>query len=77
MHQRETPTFNKRTYNAAFREFGFRVVKNLRTAIITDLPDRRIPACPEIKVIQHLLNARREFEPERLAPQTALIESVS
>jgi hypothetical protein len=32
------------TYNAAFREFGLHVVKSLRTAIVTDPPDGRIPA---------------------------------
>ena len=32
------------TYNVAFREFGSRVVKTLRTAIITDPPDGRLPA---------------------------------
>ncbi|MGD1094635.1 MAG: hypothetical protein ABSB35_21915 [Bryobacteraceae bacterium] len=32
------------TYNVAFREFGTRVVKTLRTSIITDPPDGRIPA---------------------------------
>jgi len=32
------------TYNVAFREFGSRVVKTLRTAVITDPPDGRIPS---------------------------------
>ncbi len=32
------------TYNVFFREFGTRVVKTLRTSIITDPPDGRIPA---------------------------------
>jgi hypothetical protein len=32
------------TYNVAFREFGTHVVKTLRTSIITDPPDGRIPA---------------------------------
>ena len=31
------------TYNVAFREFGTRVVKTLRTSIIIDPPDGRIP----------------------------------
>jgi hypothetical protein len=31
------------TYNTAFREFGVHVVKTLRTSIITDPPDGRIP----------------------------------
>jgi hypothetical protein len=35
---------NVGTYNVAFREFGAHVVKTLRTAIITDPPDGRIPA---------------------------------
>jgi hypothetical protein len=32
------------TYNTFFREFGTRIVKTLRTSIITDPPDGRIPA---------------------------------
>jgi len=31
------------TYNVFFREFGARIVKTLRTSIITDPPDGRIP----------------------------------
>ena len=32
------------TYNTFFREFGTRTIKTLRTSIITDPPDGRIPA---------------------------------
>ena len=32
------------TYNTFFREFGTRIVKTLRTSIVTDPPDGRIPA---------------------------------
>jgi hypothetical protein len=32
------------TYNVFFREFGTRIVKTLRTSIVTDPPDGRIPA---------------------------------
>jgi hypothetical protein len=32
------------TYNTAFREYGAHVVKTLRTSIITDPPDGRLPA---------------------------------
>jgi hypothetical protein len=32
------------TYNTFYREFGTRVVKTLRTSIVTDPPDGRIPA---------------------------------
>jgi len=32
------------TYNTFYREFGSRIVKTLRTSIITDPPDGRIPA---------------------------------
>jgi hypothetical protein len=42
----ETPaaaSHNVGTYNTAFREFGSRVVKTLRTSIVTDPPDGRIP----------------------------------
>jgi hypothetical protein len=35
---------NVGTYNTAFREFGSHVVKTLRTSIVTDPPDGRIPA---------------------------------
>jgi len=35
---------NVGTYNAAFREFGSHVVKTLRSAIIIDPPDGRLPA---------------------------------
>ena len=35
---------NVGTYNTFFREFGSRTVKTLRTAIVTDPPDGRIPA---------------------------------
>jgi hypothetical protein len=40
----EAASKNIGTYNVAFREFGFKVVKTLRTSIITDPPDGRIPA---------------------------------
>jgi hypothetical protein len=42
----ETPlaaSHNVGTYNTAFREFGSHVVKTLRTSIVTDPPDGRIP----------------------------------
>ncbi len=32
------------TYNTVYREFGTRIVKTLRTSIVTDPPDGRIPA---------------------------------
>jgi hypothetical protein len=32
------------TYNTVYREFGSRTVKTLRTSIVTDPPDGRIPA---------------------------------
>jgi len=35
---------NVGTYNVLFREFGSHVVKTLRTSIVTDPPDGRIPA---------------------------------
>jgi len=40
----EAAAKNVGTYNKLFFEFGSRVVKTLRTAIITDPPDGRIPA---------------------------------
>src|SRR5579872_6935665 len=41
---REAASKSIGTYNVAFREFGGKVVKTLRTSIITDPPDGRIPA---------------------------------
>jgi hypothetical protein len=41
---REAAAKSVGTYNKEFFEFGSRVVKTLRTAIITDPPDGRIPA---------------------------------
>lgn len=35
---------NVGTYNTAWREFGSKVVKTLRTSIVTDPPDGRIPS---------------------------------
>jgi hypothetical protein len=52
------------TYNTFFREFGTRTVRTLRTSIVTDPPDGRIPpltpAAAEIK--------RRRVESQREAP---------
>jgi hypothetical protein len=39
-----TPSKNVGTYNSVFREAGITVVKTLRTSIITDPPDGRLPA---------------------------------
>ncbi len=60
------------TYNAFFREFGTRVVKTLRTSIITDPPDGRIPpltpAAAAVK--QRRIERQRAFEnPEDLGLQ--------
>jgi hypothetical protein len=50
------------TYNTVYREFGSRTVKTLRTSIVTDPPDGRIPAltpaAAEIK--------RRRVEAQRI-----------
>ncbi len=41
------------TYNTFFREFGERTVKTLRTSIVTDPPDGRIPALtPEAAAVK-------------------------
>ena len=41
------------TYNTFFREFGTRTVKTLRTSIVTDPPDGRIPALtPEAAAVK-------------------------
>jgi hypothetical protein len=60
------------TYNTFYREFGTRTVKMLRTSIITDPPDGRIPAltpaAAEIK--RRRLEQLRKFEnPEDLGLQ--------
>ena len=60
------------TYNAFYREYGTRVVKTLRTSIITDPPDGRIPAltpaAAEIK--RQRLERLKKFEnPEDLGLQ--------
>ena len=41
---REATSKSVGTYNAAFWEFGSKVAKSLRTSIVTDPPDGRIPA---------------------------------
>ena len=43
-NQEPEPGHGTGTYNTFFREFGTRTVKTLRTSIITDPPDGRIPA---------------------------------
>ncbi len=52
------------TYNVFFREFGTRVVKTLRTSIVVDPPDGRIPAltpaAAELK--RQRLDAMRRIE---------------
>ena len=60
------------TYNTFFREFGTRTVKTLRTSIVTDPPDGRIPAltpaAAEIK--RRRIERQRAFEnPEDLGLQ--------
>jgi hypothetical protein len=60
------------TYNTVYREFGTRSVRTLRTSIVTDPPDGRIPpltpAAADIK--RRRLEALRKFEnPEDLGLQ--------
>ena len=60
------------TYNTFYREFGTRTVTTLRTSIITDPPDGRIPpltaAAAEVK--QRRVERQRKFEnPEDLGLQ--------
>ncbi len=45
-HRRKRPrkAAGTGTYNTVYREFGTRTVKTLRTSIVTDPPDGRIPA---------------------------------
>lgn len=51
------------TYNTVYREFGTRTVKTLRTSIVTDPPDGRIPA---------LTPAAAEVKRRRTAAQKGL-----
>src|SRR5215510_1539838 len=51
----QTPSRNTGTgtYNTIYREFGTRTVKTLRTSIVTDPPDGRIPALtPEAAAVK-------------------------
>src|SRR5215510_10662987 len=51
----QTPSRNTGTgtYNTIYREFGTRTVKTLRTSIVTDPPDGRIPALtPEAATVK-------------------------
>jgi len=60
------------TYNTFYREFGTRTVKTLRTSIVTDPPDGRIPALtPAAAEIKRLrLERLKKFEnPEDLGLQ--------
>ena len=49
------------TYNTFFREFGTRTVKTLRTSIVTDPPDGRIPALTPAAAE----NSRRRIERQK------------
>ena len=65
------------TYNTAYREFGTRVVKTLRTSIITEPADGRIPlltpAAAEIK--RKRLEGLKKFEnPEDLGLQDQCLQ---
>ena len=60
------------TYNAFYREFGTRVVKTLRTSIITEPADGRIPALTPAaaEVKRRRLEGLKKFEnPEDLGLQ--------
>jgi hypothetical protein len=61
--QQQEPTLNSArgfvTYNALFRESGTKVVRSLRTSIVTDPPDGRIPALkPEAAAAKRLRDER-------------------
>lgn len=57
------PTRGTGTYNTFFREFGARTVKTLRTSIVIDPPDGRIPALmpAAAEVKRRRLDAMREL----------------
>jgi hypothetical protein len=72
----EPPPTAKRTgtgtYNTVYREFGTSVVKTLRTSIVTEPADGRIPALtpPAAEIKRRRLEALRKFEnPEDLGLQ--------
>ena len=52
------------TYNVFFREFGTRTVKTLRTSIVTEPPDGRIPALTPAaaEISRRRLDRQRRFE---------------
>ncbi len=67
-----TATGGTGTYNAFYREWGTRVVKTLRTSIVTEPPDGRIPALtpPAAEVKRQRLDGLKRFEnPEDLGLQ--------
>ena len=60
------------TYNTFYREFGTRTVKTLRTSIVTDPPDGRIPALTPAaaEIRRQRIERQRRFEnPEDLGLQ--------
>ena len=60
------------TYNTAYREFGTRTVKTLRTSIITEPADGRIPALTPVaaEIKRRRLEGLKKFEnPEELGLQ--------
>ena len=60
------------TYNTFYREYGTRVVSTLRTSIITDPPDGRIPPLTPLadEVRRRRIERQRRFEnPEELGLQ--------
>jgi hypothetical protein len=68
----DAPRTGTGTYNVAYREFGTRVVKTLRTSIITEPADGRIPALTPAaaEVKRRRLEALKKFEnPEDLGLQ--------
>jgi hypothetical protein len=52
------------TYNTFFREFGTRTVRTLRTSIVTDPPDGRIPALTPAAAETKRRRADRQRSPE-------------
>ena len=68
------------TYNVFYREYGTHTVKTLRTSIITEPPDGRIPALTPAAadVKRHRLEALKKFEnPEDLGLQDRCLAFVT
>jgi len=63
----QAPSRSVGTYNSAWREFGGKVVKTLRTSIISDPPDGRIPALTPAAATEKRRRQELLQHPDRVA----------